>query len=515
MRTQLDLDLVRTVLVFNKRPQVDKNGDMVRGPKGQVQFVLKEGSEELFDNTKEYIVFDTHPKAPKGFALKVSAKSKSYLIQKRVGARVIKTKIGDIKEFKFIQDAYDEGFKALETIRATGKNPNTIRKDRQLDEYTLREVFDYYRNYLVKERKPVVKPNSLLALDKAIKKFEPWLARRVADITTDEIKGRFALLSAKFPTATEQAFRWASSAVDRKILNDKLAAASKGTLPAIIQNPFEILILNKMYRSKALLEESYKEKRARNPLNVMAGETENLSAFLNTLWDKRGLRRTACDYLLTGLLWGCRKNEHAPLRWREKVTNDEAPKTSWVDLKKGEVFFFNTKNGVSHTLHLGPFVKKLLEDRQEWLAELQDQEKLGNRSSFVFPAENKHSNVGYYSSPQEMLKSIREDAEIEKLTMHDLRRSAGRVCESLDFSENIIKAILNHGSRNVTSRYTEAERKRIANHVERLEQEIMSRCPRMWNALRPLTVPPIPQTPWTPKPLRNNKEHEVQEGAEA
>jgi hypothetical protein len=261
MRTQLDLNLVRTVLTFAHRPEVDDNGDVVRGPKGQVQFVLKKDPEELAANTKEYIVFDTHPKAPKGFALKVSAKSKSYLIQKRVGARVIKTKIGDIKEFKFIQDAYDAGFEALHTIRATGKNPNTIRKDKQLDEYTLSDVFDYYRDYLVNERKPAVKPNSLLALNKAIKKFSPWLTRRVVDLTTDEIKTRFKLLFKEAPTATEQAFRWASAAVERKILNDKLAAASKAKLPAIIQNPFEILTLNNMYRDENQLKEEYLRKR--------------------------------------------------------------------------------------------------------------------------------------------------------------------------------------------------------------------------------------------------------------
>ena len=69
MRTKLDLNLVRTVLTFVKRPQVDDNGDVVRGPTGQVQFVLKEGSKEFESK----------------YALKVSAKSKSYLIQKRVG----------------------------------------------------------------------------------------------------------------------------------------------------------------------------------------------------------------------------------------------------------------------------------------------------------------------------------------------------------------------------------------------------------------------------------------------
>lgn len=504
MRTQLDLNLVRVVLTFEQKPVADAQGEVIRGPKGQVQLVANAAR-------KEYIVFDTHPKAPQGFALKVSANSKSFLVQKRVGPRVIKSKLGDIKQFKSMQAAYDTGFAALETIRATGKNPNTIRKDRQLDEYTLSEVFAYYKDYLTNERKPPAKPNSLMALEKAIKKFSPWLQRRVVDITTDEIKSRFKLLYKEAPTATEQAFRWASSAVDRKILNDKLAAASKGQLPAIIQNPFEILSLNNMYRDRKQLEEDYKKSRVRNPLKVMAGEGENISLFLNTLWDKRALRRTACDYLLLTLLWGCRKNEHAPLVWKEKLTADEVPVKSWLDVRAGEVFFYNTKNGQSHLLPLGPFVQKLLTDRQQWLAELQDEKPLGKGAIFVFPAESPSSVSGHYSAPQEILKSIREDAGIEKLTMHDLRRTVGRICELLDFSDNMIRTILNHGSASVTARYTEAEWKRVKEHVERLEQEVIRRCPRMWNALRPLNVPPLELTAWEPKPLRNNKAKAIEE----
>jgi len=504
MRTQLDLNLVRVVLTFDHRPVADAQGEVIRGPKGQVQLVENK-------DRKEYIVFDAHKDAPKGFALKVAAKSKSFLVQVRVGTQVIKTKLGDIKEFPKMADAYAAGFKALESIRTTGRNPNTIRRERQLDEYTLQQVFDYYTDYLKNERKPPAKPNSLMALEKAIKKFSPWLQRRVVDITTDEIKSRFKLLYKTAPTATEQAFRWASSAVDRKILNDKLAAASKGQLPAIIQNPFEILSLNNMYRDRKQLEEDYKKSRVRNPLKVMAGDGENLSAFLNTLWDKRGLRRTACDYLLLTLLWGCRKNEHAPLAWKEKLSADEVPIRSWVDVKAAEVFFYNTKNGQSHLLPLGPFVQKLLIERQQWMAELQDEKPLGKRAVFVFPAESPSSVSGHYSSPQEILKSIREDAQIEKLTMHDLRRTVGRICELLDFSDNMIRTILNHGSASVTARYTEAEWKRVKEHVERLEQEVIRRCPRMWNALRPLNVPPLELTPWEPRPLRNKKAKDTEE----
>ena len=64
MHTTLDLNLVRVVLTFDKKPMVDATGQVLRGTKGEVEFVRKEGSTEYELNTKEYIVFDTSKDAP-------------------------------------------------------------------------------------------------------------------------------------------------------------------------------------------------------------------------------------------------------------------------------------------------------------------------------------------------------------------------------------------------------------------------------------------------------------------
>lgn len=499
MHTQLDRTLVRVALTIDKRPQVDeKTGKVLRDDKKAVLF------EENKDR-KPYMVFDEHRDAPKGFAVKVGPRGKSFVVQVRIGTRVIKTKVGDIDEFETMADAYEAAFQSLKTIRETSRNPNTIRRHRQLGEYTLGEVFALYKVYLTTERKTRAKPNSILSLNKGIAKFEPWLSRRVVDITTDEIKARFNALYEKAPTATEAAFRWASSAVSRKIDNDLLATGTRGERPAIVSNPFHILKVNNMYRSRKELEEAYEESRARNPLNVQAGEGENLTAFLNTIWDKRGMRRTGCDYLLLNFLWGCRKSEHAGLKWKELLSPDEVPVNSWVDLKGGMVFFYKTKNGLSHRLPLCDFAKKILQERQEWLAELGETQDLGKRRLFVFPSESPMSSTGHYSSPDELLESIRMDAGVEKFSMHDIRRTTGRMCEALNFPDKMTKRILNHGVKDVTDRYTEAEWSRFAEHMQRVEHAFMARCPRAWNALRPLHMQPMEEKPWTPKPLRGKE----------
>lgn len=231
MHTQLDRTLVRVALTIDKRPQVDeKTGQVLRDGKKAVLF------EENKDR-KPYMVFDEHRDAPKGFAVKVSPRGKSFIVQVRQGTRVIKTKVGDISEFETMNDAYEAAFQSLKTIRETSRNPNTLRRHRQLGEYTLGEVFAAYKTYLTTERKPRAKPNSILSLDKGIAKFEPWLSRRVVDITTDDIKARFNELYEKAPTATEAAFRWASSAVSRKIDNDLLATGSRGSGQRLLPIP--------------------------------------------------------------------------------------------------------------------------------------------------------------------------------------------------------------------------------------------------------------------------------------
>ena len=94
------------------------------------------------------------------------------------------------------------------------------------------------------------------------------------------------------------------------------------------------------------------------------------------------------------------------------------------------------------------------------------------------------------------------DAGIEKVTPHDLRRTFGRVAESLNLSESIVKRLLNHGTSAVTARYTEAEWKRLAEHMERIEQTILSKAPRVFNALRSLHVAPMIEPVWEGKPYR-------------
>ena len=497
MHTELTLNLVRLDLQFDTRPKLSAQGTIVTDAKGKIVF-------EPNTSRAPYIVFDTSRDAPRGFGIKVGATGKSFLIQVRDGKRVIKSKIGSVRDFPSLKEAYEKGFEFLKTIKDTGRNPNAIERQKEYQDLTLGEIFEQYIKHLKTRAKPATE-NSINTLEKGIKRLNDWNHRRVSELTSDEIKDKFLAMKAKTPTAAEQTMRWASAAVNYKMRLLLLETSKKGVIPYLVVNPFEILHIEKMYRGREELERAYKEYNRRNPIS-----SEQLGAFINTLWDKRAYKHTATDYLLCGLLWGCRKSEHRVLQWKELVPKKELATTSWVDLKNQKIFFYKTKNGSDHELPLAPMALKLLQMRQEQLAQEFENNPPAKghspiRRNFVFPAQNKTSKTGCYTDPTEMLASVMRDAGIEKVTPHDLRRSFGRVAESLNISTTMISNLLNHGAGSVTRRYTEAEWRRLSETMERIEQTILSYAPRVYNALRPLSAPPLPDDDWVAKPYRKSK----------
>ena len=115
MHTELSLNLVRVELQITKRPTVDPQGNIVTDSRGKIVF------EPNTDN-KPYVIYDTSRDAPRGFGIKVGATGKSFLIQVREGKRVIKSKIGNVRDFPNLKDAYAKGFEFLKTIQDTGRN---------------------------------------------------------------------------------------------------------------------------------------------------------------------------------------------------------------------------------------------------------------------------------------------------------------------------------------------------------------------------------------------------------
>ena len=305
---------------------------------------------------KPYIVFDDHRDSPVGFGVKVSLTKKTYVIQRRVSSgdrsvsegkkpsSVLKVKVGNVSDFPNIDQAREVARQLVQTMIATKRNPNRIKRETEASELTISEVFAQYRNHLMGRSKPA-KPNTLNVLSKAENRLSEWSGLRVKDLTGNEILRKFDEIASRARTAAEQTFRWANVAVKHAIEIEAGNAQTQQRQPSLSYNPFSILKVQKKFRTRSELEDSYRAKGVRNPLSPK----DTLGRFLTALHNKRSFNRLGCDYLLLTVLLGARKEETASLCWREAITNEEAKTTSYVDLSNRTIIesfaFMTLKTG--------------------------------------------------------------------------------------------------------------------------------------------------------------------------
>jgi hypothetical protein len=113
----------------------------------------------------------------------------------------------------------------------------------------------------------------------------------------------------------------------------------------------------------------------------------------------------------------------------------------------------------------------------------------GNLRGFVFPARSKQSKTGHYSDATTLLDALRDEAGIEKLTRHELRRSFGAMMTTLEIPKDVRKRFFNHADASVTDSYTRAERAMLRDWMAHIEQPIMAKTPNVYNALKPVDWP--------------------------
>lgn len=484
MKTELTMALIKRLRLDSKPVGVDAKGELIF---------------EANPSGKDYIVYDASQEAPPGFGVRV-AKKKTFIVRRKIHGKSFMPTVGNVADFladtkSALSNARAKAAKMALEIVETRANPNETARRRSAAELTLGEALEKYRHHLATRTQRPATKETLRVADRASRKFETWTwtSRRIKDLTPDEIQTRFSEGQSKHPTANEQAFRWAYSAVRWCMGMEELDAASAGREPLLRANPFTILTINKMFRSRQQIERAREDECKRNPLTP----SKTLGVFLEVAWAKRVFNdnETGVHYLMLMLLWGCRKSEHAPCRWSELLSREERRVTSHVVLDGDDeygahVFFARTKNGRNHRLPLGPMAVELLRRRQASAAEECARRGFEAKSrSFVFPARSKKSKSGHYSDATTLLDALRDEAGIDKLTRHDLRRSFGAMMTTMDVPEGVRKRFFNHTDASVTETYTRAEWTLLREWMVRIEQEILAKAPNVYNALKPVDWP--------------------------
>jgi integrase len=425
------------------------------GPDGKLTFAVKATAKP-----ESYVVWDSSRDAPPGFGIKVAGK-KTYILRRKVMGKSMLSKVGNFADFDKIQDARVKAGQLARTMTETGQNPNVLARQADAAEVTLAQAMLAYRGHMIERTQRPAKPETLRVYDRVMRRHDQWgwSGRKVREIDTDEIKRKFKETFEATPTATEQSFRWPARAINWYIENEKIRAQAQNREPHIKGNPFNFLALNNFYRTKEQIDEGREEQGKRNPLRP----THDLGRFLEACWSKKDLNdnMTGIHYLMLMLLWGCRKSEHAGLVWGELLSEIGGPgigrrSTSHVFMKDHPdwgpyVFFYKTKNGRSHRMPLTPMALELLKRRQIAAAEESVRRRFQGKSrSFVFPARSPFSKTGHYMDATDLLDDLREEIGLEKLNLHDIRRSFGALMTAIGVPDGIKSRFLNHASTNVT-----------------------------------------------------------------
>jgi len=133
---------------------------------------------------------------------------------------------------------------------------------------------------------------------------------------------------------------------------------------------------------------------------------------------------------------------HARLLLLAGQRRDEVAQMTWAELNPDNTLWTlpssRTKNGRAHLVHLAPLAKEILDATPR-------------HSRWVFSSGMRGTDVAISSFSKSRLRIAAAmqrqcDAEIERWTLHDLRRTAATGMASIGIAPHVIDRILNHSS---------------------------------------------------------------------
>ena len=206
MKADLTMDFIKRLSLDSIPVGTDAKGKLIYGPNTE---------------RKSFIVWDSSRSAPPGFGVRIAAK-KTYIIRRKIHGKSIMPTVGNFNDFQDIAAARDKAAQLALQMKDTGRNPNADARRVAAAEITLGQALSRYRDHLVTRARPAAE-NTFKVYDRAVRKFDSisWSARKVREITPDEIKDLFSK-GKGFPQTNEQNFRWAITAVAMQLSMKRL-----------------------------------------------------------------------------------------------------------------------------------------------------------------------------------------------------------------------------------------------------------------------------------------------------
>lgn len=341
-----------------------------------------------------------------GFAIRVNTTCKTYIVEKKVLGKTVRSTIG-LHGNLTLSQARDIASDKLAQM-SQGINPNDVKRNAIAEEKvksdlsktkpTLKQAFDHYLFH--KSLKPRTIKDYTLVVDDYLKDWN--------NITLDKISR--SMIQAKHSELSQRSMAQANMAmrVFRAIYNYSVEHYLDENGRSILDthNPTKTLdakkAWNKMSRRKSYINE------------------EQLPHWIKAVFeykDRGQQRETNRDFLLTLILTGFRREECESLPWTR------------IDLKDGRITSIDSQNGAPHSLPMGDFLFTLMKKRYAQA-----------KNEWVFPSAK--SNSGHIVNISKVRQKINKSCGIE-FSFHDLRRTFGTIAENLDYGQYTIKCLLN------------------------------------------------------------------------
>lgn len=342
-----------------------------------------------------------------GFAIRVNNTCKTYIVEKKVLGRTVRSTIGLQGNLTLAQARHIARYKLA--LMAQGINPNEVKRKIIAEEKlkldllkikpTLKQAFEHYLLY--KTLKPRTIKDYTMVVDNYLKDWN--------DITLDKISR--SMIQAKHSELSQRSMAQANMAmrVFRAIYNYSVEHYRNENNRSILDQDNPINTLN--------AKKAWNKIRSRKTYIHQDQLPEWIKAVFE--YKDRGQQlETNRDFLLTLILTGFRREECESLTW------------SSIDLKYGRITLIDEKYREPYTLPMGDFLFTLMTKRYDQAT-----------NEWVFPSAK--STSGHIVNISKVRQKINKSCGIE-FSFHDLRRTFGAIAENLGYDQYTINRLLNH-----------------------------------------------------------------------
>lgn len=362
-----------------------------------------------------------------GFAIRVTVKSKAYIVERRKDGKLHRIVIGRHTDIT-AAEARVKAQQILADIGSGRHQAEAVPVDVVETCYpTLGESLELYL------REKQLKPLSVRTYKHCVHAFLPdWLDRVIFEVTKSDVQDRHQQLTTYSPSQANLTMQ-----VFRAVWNHAYITYSDDDNPITKINPVKILEAKKSWNQ-------IKPRRGRLMGSDIPLFFKNTQEYVDesSLRDD-GTKHAVRDMLIFIMLTGCRRNEAESLNWKN------------VDFKHGTVTFLDPKNGADHVLPVGDYLLGMLNERYA-----------RKHSDWVFASSR--AERGHVVSAMTALKRINEKTGVQKC-QHDLRRTFASIANDLDYGHYTIKRLLNHISGDVTANYVQVSMSKLREAMNAIE----------------------------------------------